>query len=319
MYPHASARTRSIPRPLAALLLLALLAGILGAGGLSALAPRAQAATATATATAAAATPVPADASGPVGTTPTPKTLPPAQIDCKITEWGHVGWYLCNTRTSKITWSGSDTEIFVIGLNHQVYRISKTSNGWHSMGGQAKDWVNAFRNGDGHATVQTIGTNGAKYCSTYTGSTWSTTWYTCSAAAIAARQIGKHCQNFTPCDPTEWCADFATWVWKSAGYNTTGLGSGAILFYHYGKHLTSPSPDDAVVFDVKSSTFAGHVALVYAVGPKTFTEIGGNQGGGLGVVSKHIGLLKKIGTTTHQDGKIYAYIAPRIAWSAQAV
>ncbi len=78
-----------------------------------------------------------------------------------------------------------------------------------------------------------------------------------------------------------WCADFAKWVWASAGL-TAGLGTldaGANSFYTWGRQEGSalipdgnnPAPGDAVVFypngDLNSSglVYADHVAIVAGV------------------------------------------------------
>lgn len=69
-----------------------------------------------------------------------------------------------------------------------------------------------------------------------------------------------------------WCSDFATWVWKQAGIDTSGLNSGAISFYNYGvAHGTwhpagsgyTPQPGDAILYGINSAhSYAAHVGIV---------------------------------------------------------
>ena len=119
-------------------------------------------------------------------------------------------------------------------------------------------------------------------------------------AAIALANVGKGACS-TPSQgggtgfdgscsiPTEWCADFAKWVWGTAGAETTGLNANASSFYTYGQtngtwHST-PSQGDAVVFDsgVYNSSDAvsmiAHVAIVVQVNSDgTIVTVGGNTG-----------------------------------------
>jgi cell wall assembly regulator SMI1 len=110
-------------------------------------------------------------------------------------------------------------------------------------------------------------------------------------AQIAYAQLGKGCSgNGWQCDPDEWCADFAKWVWQQAGVNTTGLTAGAGSFATYGQAngtiVTTPLVGDAIVYGYNGSGYAGHVNLVYAVNAADQVEtIGGNQGASPGIVS----------------------------------
>lgn len=71
-----------------------------------------------------------------------------------------------------------------------------------------------------------------------------------------------------------WCADFAKWVWKQVGADTSGLDSRAITFYNYGfNHGTwhpagsgyTPQPGDAILYGINASkTYADHVGIVAA-------------------------------------------------------
>jgi hypothetical protein len=119
-------------------------------------------------------------------------------------------------------------------------------------------------------------------------------------AAIALANVGKGACS-TPSQgggtgfdgscskPNAWCADFAKWVWGTAGAKTTGLNANASSFYTYGQtngtwHST-PSLGDAVVFDsgVYDSSNAvakiAHVAIVVQVNANgTIVTVGGNTG-----------------------------------------
>lgn len=91
--------------------------------------------------------------------------------------------------------------------------------------------------------------------------------------------VGGSCANGWRTE--EWCADFATWVWRHAGANTGGLNPGAISFYNYGIsrgtwHTSSPRVGDAVVFNVSGGS-ASHVGLVVSTNGNSFSMISGNS------------------------------------------
>src|SRR5262249_28674832 len=69
--------------------------------------------------------------------------------------------------------------------------------------------------------------------------------------------------------PEYWCADFATWVWATAGADVTGLTAAAGSFYCYGQNngtlSSTPHVGDAVVFDYQGNCWADHVAIVTQV------------------------------------------------------
>mgnify|MGYP001316336912 CR=1 FL=1 len=72
--------------------------------------------------------------------------------------------------------------------------------------------------------------------------------------------------------PEYWCADFAIWVWRNAGYDVSGLDAASISFATYGvKHHSTraaPKVGDALVFNkTMSTTWAAHVAIVTAIDP----------------------------------------------------
>ena len=110
-------------------------------------------------------------------------------------------------------------------------------------------------------------------------------------AQIAHAQLGRRCAgNGWRCDPGEWCADFAKWVWSRAGANTSGITAASSSFVTYGRSygtiVSVPQPGDAIVYGFTSSGWAAHVNLVYAVRADGAVQtIGGNQGSSPGIVS----------------------------------
>ena len=84
--------------------------------------------------------------------------------------------------------------------------------------------------------------------------------------------------------PEYWCADFARWVWATAGVDTSGLSAAAGSFYVYGQNhgtlQSSPSVGDAVVFNYHGGGSADHVAIVTQVNPDgTIETVSGDWGG----------------------------------------
>lgn len=113
-------------------------------------------------------------------------------------------------------------------------------------------------------------------------------------ASIAEGQIGGTCSNYYGCPFSgEWCAEFARWVWSQAGVNVSSLTAAAASFYDYGKNngtlSNTPQVGDAVVYGYNTSIdYAQHVALVTNVDTAhhTIIDVGGNEGGGAGVVQE---------------------------------
>ena len=86
-----------------------------------------------------------------------------------------------------------------------------------------------------------------------------------------------------------WCADFAKWVWRAAGANTTYLDSRAVSFYRYGVARGTWKPGysasrarvgDAVIFNLTANrTWASHVGIVVAIySDGRITTVSGNSG-----------------------------------------
>jgi peptidoglycan hydrolase-like protein with peptidoglycan-binding domain len=101
--------------------------------------------------------------------------------------------------------------------------------------------------------------------------------------AIARSQLGQgerprgsNCTKFGPCE--EWCADFATWVWRQAGVGNIGRIAWVPDLPLWGKRHRgwkpgandNPQPGDMVIFS------GLHVGLVERVTGSTITVIAGN-------------------------------------------
>jgi len=101
--------------------------------------------------------------------------------------------------------------------------------------------------------------------------------------AIARSQLGQgehppgsNCTKFGPCE--EWCADFATWVWRQAGVAGIGRIAWVPNLPAWGRSRRSwkpgynndPQPGDMVIFS------GLHVGLVERVTAGTITIIAGN-------------------------------------------
>jgi hypothetical protein len=86
-------------------------------------------------------------------------------------------------------------------------------------------------------------------------------------------------------EPEFWCADFARWVWASAGAKDTDqLSAAAGSFYTYGQnHGTlsdTPTVGAAVVFNYHGGGSADHVAIVTSVNSNgTIETVSGDWGG----------------------------------------
>ena len=90
------------------------------------------------------------------------------------------------------------------------------------------------------------------------------------------RPRGSNCTKFGPCE--EWCADFATWVWRQAGVSGIGRIAWVPDLPLWGKrhhtwkpgYRNNPQPGDMVIFS------GLHVGLVERVTASTITIIAGN-------------------------------------------
>ena len=90
------------------------------------------------------------------------------------------------------------------------------------------------------------------------------------------RPAGSNCTKFGPCE--EWCADFATWVWRQAGVAGIGRIAWVPNLPAWGRsrgrwkpgYNNDPQPGDMVIFS------GLHVGLVERVTAGTITIIAGN-------------------------------------------
>lgn len=117
-------------------------------------------------------------------------------------------------------------------------------------------------------------------------------------ANVANGAIGDTCdQIFGTCpNPGEWCSDFAKWVWQQAGItkDVNELTAASSSFYDYGANHNGslsnyPEVGDVVVLGYNPPTnYAQHVAVVTNVDTATqeVTWVGGNEGGGAGIVQQ---------------------------------
>jgi hypothetical protein len=91
----------------------------------------------------------------------------------------------------------------------------------------------------------------------------------CTTNTLGGTSFGTSCTG-NGGQPEYWCADFALWVWRSAGVtNLSGLDAAAGSFYTYGKNnntlSNTPAVGDAVVFNYTGGGVANHVAIVTQV------------------------------------------------------
>jgi CHAP domain len=118
---------------------------------------------------------------------------------------------------------------------------------------------------------------------------------------------------------TGWCDEFAGFVWAKSGVvNTSGLGAGPGGFVTYNGLSSTPHVGDVAVMasrkDPPGETHYAHVAIVTAVSGASVTMVGGNEGGGQGIVARSYytaGYYQR----TPVDGKFYyvqGYVAPRL-------
>jgi hypothetical protein len=106
----------------------------------------------------------------------------------------------------------------------------------------------------------------------------------CTTNSLGGEAFGTSCTGNGGA-PEYWCADFALWVWSSAGVaNVTGLTAAAGSFYVYGENngtlSNTPAVGDAVVFDYQGGGAADHVAIVTQVNTDgTIVSVSGDWGG----------------------------------------
>jgi hypothetical protein len=124
----------------------------------------------------------------------------------------------------------------------------------------------------------------------------------------AEQPLGSNCTKYGPCE--EWCADFASWVWRQAGVpDFTGYPfSGDI--YRWGRRhgLSRPisagaRPGDLVVYGTgpQNTSTSVHVAVVVAVRGAEIQTVDGNSGRHSDVVA-HSGWFR--------PANAYGYVSP---------
>ncbi|GGM84080.1 hypothetical protein GCM10012275_63410 [Longimycelium tulufanense] len=109
----------------------------------------------------------------------------PNVAGCKyrfMTWWGLRGCSACPVKKCVRVkqWRQGHKEVFAIGSNHKVYRAREGARRWTSMGGWAKRYIVAYywRN---YPTVEVIGKDNRRWCSSWTGSRWQR-WHLCAGA-----------------------------------------------------------------------------------------------------------------------------------------
>ena len=106
----------------------------------------------------------------------------------------------------------------------------------------------------------------------------------CTTNTLGGDAFGTSCTGNGGA-PEYWCADFALWVWSSAGVaNVAGLTAAAGSFYVYGENngtlSNTPAVGDAVVFDYQGGGVADHVAIVTQVNADgTIVSVSGDWAG----------------------------------------
>ncbi len=106
----------------------------------------------------------------------------------------------------------------------------------------------------------------------------------CSTNTLGGTHFESSCTG-NGGQPEYWCADFALWVWASAGVtDVAGLDAAAGSFYVYGQNhgtlSNTPAVGDAVVFDYAGGGVADHVAIVTLVNADgTIESVSGDWNG----------------------------------------
>ncbi len=135
-----------------------------------------------------------------------------------------------------------------------------------------------------------------------------------SQVGVRANPAGSDCTPYGPCE--EWCALFATWVWRQAGVQVPSEGfTGAVYDWALanGQILApsaTPSPGDAVFFGQgpASTTTSLHMGIVTEVtAAGEIVEVDGNYGGQVARVGPY---LPADAATAGEPGPIYGYAQP---------
>ncbi len=212
---------------------------------------------------------------------------------------------------------------FALGTNNNMYQDTYTPSGgwgtWQNLGGGLQGGINVAYVGASSVTSAIVSTAESQvgytdnpadtYCNKY-----SNYWGVGSTSGCGSGTRSE-----------EWCADFAAWVWRTAGVSFTyGFGSGdidaaAASFYQWGAangtwHAAgsgyTPQPGDAVIYGLNSAgTSADHVAIVtsYTAGDAGPNVVNGDFGLSSGDDGVKAGTDQT--TATGSDG-ISGYVSP---------
>jgi hypothetical protein len=105
--------------------------------------------------------------------------VPAAAQACPVSEFGYGGEAACGTFTLYVpagrVANNGGPEAFVIGTDWAIWHAWPGSNGWHSLGGQAR---HASGNGidlwdDDPFVITTIGTDNRPWCDAWGSPAWS--------------------------------------------------------------------------------------------------------------------------------------------------
>jgi hypothetical protein len=135
-----------------------------------------------------------------------------------------------------------------------------------------------------------------------------------SQVGVRANPPGSDCSPYGPCE--EWCALFATWVWRKAGVDIPSEAfTGAVYDWAAanGRILppsATPSPGDVVFFGTgpSSTTTSKHMGVVTQVTASgEIVEVDGNYGGQVARVGPY---APADPASAGEPGPIYAYAQP---------
>jgi hypothetical protein len=108
-----------------------------------------------------------------------PRSVSSAASACPVSEFGYSGEAVCGTfglyvPAGRVANNGG-AEAFVIGTDWAIWHAWPGSNGWHSLGGQARQ---ASGNGidlwdDDPFIISTIGTDNRPWCDAWGSPAWS--------------------------------------------------------------------------------------------------------------------------------------------------
>ncbi|WP_405010968.1 CHAP domain-containing protein [Kitasatospora sp. NBC_01539] len=127
--------------------------------------------------------------------------------------------------------------------------------------------------GPAPAASAATGGGAASLAAANVGRTAGTCATTPTHNSLGGDQFEHSCAGGYSGGPEYWCADFALWAWRNAGFVTTGLDASAASFHTYGQtngtlHTAatySPQLGDAVVYGSTRDSEFHHVGIVTAV------------------------------------------------------